>query len=355
MSDSQQPGAAGDDQIPPIPHAPSAEVPPVPPAPATPDAETPASADASPVPEAAAAEPYAAPEPVNPYAPPATTVPSSAPADPAPPVAPAAPEPMNPSAPSATPVAPAAPAPANPYVAPVNPYAAPAAPGASPAYAATPAYAAGPTGPSRFNVMGLVSLILGGVAFLFGVTIGWIPYVGFFFVLLALVGVALGIVGLIAKNKGKGLAIAGTIVSGIALLLTAIISIMMLMFVLSFSNTVDDFGDDPVITDPDGGTTGGDSDDPNALGSQNNPAAVGDTVTFTDYDGTDQWAVVVGTPNLDATADVLAAYEYNTAPEAGNSYIVVPMTVTFLGSGSDLPYMLLAEYLGADGQLYELS
>lgn len=346
MSDSQQPGAAGDDQVPPIPPAPAADVPPVPPAPAAPDA--PAEAAPASAPADAAPEPYAAPEPTNPYAPPATNVPSSAPV---PPVAPAAP---NPYAAPAAPAAAAAPA-ANPYAAPANPYAAPAGPGGGAPGYATPAYAAGPTGPSRFNVMGLVSLILGGVAFLFGVTIGWVPYVGFFFVFLALVGVILGIVGLIVKNKAKGLAIAGTIVSGVALLATAIISILMLTVVLSFQNSYDDFGpDDPVITDPDGGSSGSDSDDPNALGSQNNPAAVGDTVTFTDYDGVDQWSVVLGTPNLDATADVMGAYEYNTEPEPGNVYVVVPMTVTYLGEGTDVPYMLFTEFVGGDGQSYDL-
>jgi len=371
MSDSQQPGAAGDDQIPPIPPAPSADVPPIPPAPAAPVAPeapaTPAAPDAAePAAPAAAdqapAEPFAAPEPVNPYAPPATTVPSSAPVPPvAPPVPPAAP------------VAPAAEQPANPYAAPANPYAATpanpyaapgAAPGAAPAasgtpaYAATPGYAtAAPAGPSRFNVMGLISLILGGIAFLFGITVGWIPFVGFFFVFLALVGVVLGVVGLIVKNKGKGLAIAGTAVSGVALLITAAISIMMLMFVTSISSTVDDYDwdDDPVITDPEGDDWGMDDDDPNALGGINNPAAPGDTVVFSDYSGADQWQVVVGAPNLDATADVLAAYEYNAQPAPGDVYIVVPLTITYLGEDTDLPYMLYTELTTAPGDVYDVS
>ncbi|QNO36932.1 hypothetical protein H4J02_10720 [Protaetiibacter sp. SSC-01] len=309
---------------------------------------------------------------MNPYAPPSTTVPSSAPAAPVPPVAPAAEQPANPYAAPAAPVPPAAPAaaqPTNPYAAPANPYAATpanpyAAPGAAPtasgtpAYAATPAYATGaPAGPSRFNVMGLVSLILGGVAFLFGITVGWIPYVGFFFVLLALVGVVLGIVGLLAKNKGKGLAIAGTIVSGVSLLLTAAISVVMLLFITSYSNTVDDFtwDDDPVITDPEEDYGTGSDDDPDALGGINNPAAVGDTVTFSDYSGADQWQVVVGAPNLDATADVLAADEYNEQPQPGNVYIVVPMTVTYLGEDTDLPYMLYTELLTSGMDVYDVS
>jgi hypothetical protein len=328
MSDPQQPGATGD-QVPPIPPAPGAEAPSVPPAPA---------ADAAP---AAPQIPDAAAAPVPPVAPAAPAVDAAAPANPY------AQAPANPYAAqqqAQNPYA-AQPQAANPYAAQQPGYGAPAA----------PAYAAAPAGPSRFNVFGLISLIAGGVAFLFGVTVGWIPYVGFAFVLIALVGVGLGIAGLIVKNKAKGLAIAGTIVSGIALLLTAVISVFMLVVVSSIQQGLDDFGpDDPVITNPDGGETTTD-DDPNALGSQGNPAAPGDTITFTDFDGVDEWQIVVGAPVLDATADVLAADEYNSAPEAGNQYVVVPATFTYVGNESDSPYMVLAELAGSDGVIYDVS
>ncbi len=249
-------------------------------------------------------------------------------------------------------------APANPYAQPAqNPYAAQQQANPYGAATAAPVYTGAPAAPSRLNVMGLISLIAGGVAFLFGVTAGWIPFVGFAFVFIALVGLVLGIVGLIAKNKGKGLAIAGTIVSGIALLLTAIISIFMLVVFNNIQQGIDDlrdFGpDDPIITDPDGGQS--QSDDPNALGSENNPAAPGDTITFTDFAGDDEWQVVVGVPVLDATADVLAADEYNSEPEAGNQYVVVPVTYTYVGSDSGAPYLILAQFSGSDAALYDTS
>jgi hypothetical protein len=348
MSSPEQPGTTGDDQIPPIPPAPGAEVPPVPSAPeaAAPDPNPAAEPAATEAPAAEAATPAAPAAPVNPYAPPSTTVPTSAPAAPAAPANPYA-------APAAAPAAPAAPA--NPYAAaPQNPYAAPGA--SAPAYAAA---TAAPAGPSRLNVMGLVSLIAGGIAFLFGVTIGWIPFVGFFFVFLALVGVVLGIVGLVMKNKAKGLAIAGTIVSGVALLLTAAISIFMLIVATSISNSLDDYDDyygpdAPSVTDPDGTTSEGDTDD-GGLGSQSNPASPGDTITFTDLEGVDEWQVVVGTANLDATADILAAYEYNTEPEPGNQYVVVPITLTYVGTETGAPYNIYAQFLGSDALLYDVT
>jgi|GEM_PF-1091278 len=333
MSDPQQPGATGD-QIPPIPPAPGVAATPAPDAHASsvPPAVPPVPPAAPPVPPVTEAAPAA---PANPYAQPAQN--------------PYAAQPQQPNPYAAQPQAPQQ-TPQNPYAAQQpNPYGAPAA---------TPAYAAAPAGPSRFNVMGLISLIAGGLAFLLGVTAGWIPFVGFAFVFIALVGVVLGIVGLIVKNKGKGLAIAGTIVSGIALLLTAIISIFMLVVFNGIQQGIDDlrdFGpDDPVITDPDGGETQNDGD-PNALGSQSNPAAPGDTITFTDLEGVDEWQVVVGAPVLDATADVLAADEYNSAPEAGAQYVVVPVTYSYLGSDSGSPFLIFTQVAGSDGVLYDTS
>jgi hypothetical protein len=339
MSDPQQPGATGD-QIPPIPPAPGADVPSVPPAPAAPTAPT------APEVPAAPAAPDAASVPPVPPAPPAPPVTDAAPATPANPYAQPA---QNPYA--AQPQAPQAPQQPNPYAAQQpNPYG--AAPGA-------PVYTGAPAAPSRLNVMGLISLIAGGLAFLLGVTAGWIPFVGFAFVFIALVGVALGIVGLLAKNKGKGLAIAGTIVSGIALLLTIIISVFMLVVFNSIQQGIDDLKDfgpgDPVITDPDGGETQTDEGDPNALGSATNPAAPGDTITFTDISGDAEWQVVVGTPVLDATADVLAAYQYNSEPEAGNQYVVIPVTYTYVGAESGSPFLIFTQISTVDATLYDTS
>lgn len=262
---------------------------------------------------------------------------------PTPPVPPA---PANPSAQQ----------PANPYAQqPANPYAqAPAYQAPNP-YAPAPAagYPQAPAGPSRFNVPGLVSLILGSLAFLLGVTFGWIPFVGFLPITLALVGLVLGIVGLIVKNKGKGLAIAGTIVSGVALLISAIITVVMIAAFTSLQGYVDDFDelgpDEPSITEPDGSESDG------GVGSIEQPAAIGDTITFTDFSDADEWQVVVGEPTLDATADVLAADEFNSPPAEGSQYVVVPLDYTYLGTETGYPYAgAMPEFIGNDGVVYSL-
>ena len=273
-------------------------------------------------------------------------IPPIPPASAAPDVAPANPyaqQPADPNAPQAP--NPYAQQPANPYVQQVpNPYA--VAPGG---------YAPAPAGPSRLNVLGLVSLILGGLAFLLGVTFGWIPFVGFLPILLAVVGLVLGVIGLVKnKNKGKGLAIAGTIVSGVALLVSALITIVMIGVVMSLqtlSDDFDDFGvDEPSITETDG-TEAGDG-----VGSIEQPAAIGDTITFTDYSEADEWQVVVGDPTLDATADVLAADEFNLEPAAGSQYVVVPLTYTYVGTESGYPFLGASpEFVGSDGAIYPVT
>ena len=76
--------------------------------------------------------------------------------------------------------------------------------------------------------MGIASLVLGIVA----IVIGWIPFICFIAFILAVVGLILGIVDTIKKNKNndskRGLSIAGLIVSAISIptiIITCIVSL----------------------------------------------------------------------------------------------------------------------------------
>lgn len=71
------------------------------------------------------------------------------------------------------------------------------------------------------NGLGLAALIVGGVAFIGA----FIPFVNFATGLLAFVGLVLGIIALFLKNKSKGLAIAGTAVSLVAMILSIVLAI----------------------------------------------------------------------------------------------------------------------------------
>ncbi len=71
------------------------------------------------------------------------------------------------------------------------------------------------TGPQPTNGLAIAALVLGIVS----VLIVWIPFVGLFGTLLAIVGLVLGILAL-RRAGGKGLAIGGIVTSGISLVIT---------------------------------------------------------------------------------------------------------------------------------------
>ncbi|HXH36012.1 MAG TPA: MmpS family transport accessory protein [Plantibacter sp.] len=77
-----------------------------------------------------------------------------------------------------------------------------------------------PTGTTG-NGLGLAALIIGGVAFIGA----FIPFVNFVTGFVAFVGLVLGIIALFLKNKKKGLAIAGTAVSLVAMILSIVLAI----------------------------------------------------------------------------------------------------------------------------------
>lgn len=96
---------------------------------------------------------------------------------------------------------------------------------------------------SGLNGMGLASLIIGVV----GLAVSWIPWIGFAGIFIGIVGLVFGILGLaLAKYRGRRLlAIIGTIVSGLALLLSMILPFLTGFWwtwsILDDSGTIDEF------------------------------------------------------------------------------------------------------------------
>ena len=138
------------------------------------------------------------------------------------------------------------------------------------------------------------------------------------------------------------------------MLVSALITVVMIAVFTSLQTVTDDFDDfgidEPSITESDG-TEAGDG-----VGSIEQPAAIGDTITFTDYAEVDEWQVVVGDPALDATADVLAADEFNLEPAAGSQYVVVPLVYSYLGAESGYPFIGASpEFVGSDGASYSVT
>jgi hypothetical protein len=83
------------------------------------------------------------------------------------------------------------------------------------------------------NGLGIAALVLGILA-LVGAFIPFLSYGAWF---LGLIGLVLGIIGLVQKNKKKGTALTGTILSGVAILLSIIMSIV---YTAAFASAVND-------------------------------------------------------------------------------------------------------------------
>ncbi|MFB2597302.1 DUF4190 domain-containing protein [Herbiconiux sp. P17] len=240
-------------------------------------------------------------------------------------VPPVPPQPEQPARPPVPPVPPVPPAPtpdatptvAYPPVPPVPPASPPPAGGpgsdapppsqAPPAYVPPPAYASVPPGqvpPGQYgqppqyggpppvapasgvNGLAIASIIVGGVAFIGA----FIPFLNYAVWFVALVGLVLGIIALVRKGKSKGLAIGGTILSGVALILSIVLAIVYTFGFIGAVNEAIDEGlatitpipvdplpsDDPFATDePDDSTDGGDLGDVIA-------AQFGQVVTYDD-------------------------------------------------------------------------
>jgi hypothetical protein len=90
-----------------------------------------------------------------------------------------------------------------------------------------------PTPAKAGNGLGVAALILGIVA-LIGAFIPFLNYGAWFF---GLIGLVLGIIGLVQKNKKKGVALTGTILSGVAIILSIVLSIVYTAAFASAVNT----------------------------------------------------------------------------------------------------------------------
>ncbi|MEU1972844.1 DUF2510 domain-containing protein [Microbacterium sp. NPDC019599] len=81
------------------------------------------------------------------------------------------------------------------------------------------------------------------------------------------------------------------------------------------------------------------------IGTRENPAAIGSTIEG------DDWTVVINSVTLGATDQVLAANQFNEAPDAGTEYIIINYTATYTGDDPEgqMPAFVTLEYVTAGG------
>ncbi|WP_167043630.1 DUF4190 domain-containing protein [Salinibacterium sp. ZJ454] len=300
------------------------------------------------------------PQPTPPVPPTAPAAPVGAPAAPA--GAPSAPAAAPSAAPNGAPAAPAAPAATPNYAPPAPPvapdqsaapsYAQPAATG----FGEAPAYAQTAVAPKGKNGLGLAALIVGAVAFVMAL----IPVATYVAGFIAFVGLVLGIIALVLKNRVKRIAAIGTIVSGIALVLSIVMSVVYTVALIAsvepdfFSEVNQEItGEAPLAEEPAGEEESPAASD--AIGTRTNPAPLGSVVELTGFDGM-AYDITLGAPTLNANDAVAAANQFNEAPPAGFQYAMVPVTFTYTGDTTGTPWIDVSiEFVSAAGTTHTKS
>lgn len=227
------------------------------------------------------------------------------------------------------------------------------------------AYSSGPGGPppppagsgpsvrpsKQRNVIAIVALIAAVLGFIFAVLegaylIGWI---------LLPIAFVLSLVALFQRDKPKKLAVAALIITIIGTLAGVI------AFVTTIGKAIDDAftetttepveqqpaDEPPAEEEPAGGDPAEEpAEEPGGdQGTRANPYPLGTTLA------NDDWEVTVNSFTPDATAEVMAENQFNDEPEAGHTYALANLTVTYLGEDSGTPFEITVAYVTAGGNV----
>ncbi len=162
------------------------------------------------------------------------------------------------------------------------------------------------------SIVGFIAACIPGVFVL-----GWI---------LLPIAFILSIVSLFMKGSGKGLGIAGLIVSIVGTIVAFIVFFAVVAVAVNGA-----FSDETTVTEDTSAVEGATEEPPSSsseAGTRDNPVAIGSTIS------SDNWSVVVNSYTADGTAAVASANSFNEAPAAGSHYEIVNYTVTFTGEDS---------------------
>jgi len=188
------------------------------------------------------------------------------------------------------------------------------------------------------NVLGIVALAVAAAGFIFAcvpgaLILGWI---------LLPVGFTLGIIAAWRRERVKWRPYAAILIAVVGTMVGVIMFVVVVT--TSFDNAFAETrvqvgsGDHTSVLKAIGKPNG-------EAGTRENPAAVGSTIEGED------WSVVINSVTLDATDAVLAANDFNDAPDAGTEYIIINYTATYTGDDPDgqMPAFVGIEYVTADG------
>ena len=195
--------------------------------------------------------------------------------------------------------------------------------------------------------MALAGLILGIVAlFLF-----WIPIISWLALILALIGLGLGIAALVTavrqRTSAKGLSIAAVVVSGVAL----VAAILVTAFWGALFNAVED----EVSSNPSSTRTPSATASPSASASGSSSAtASAELLPLGTAAEVGEYSVSVSSVQLNATDAILGFNEFNQAPEG--QYVLITLDVVYNGNEEGDPWLdLTPAFVGSDSRQYDES
>jgi hypothetical protein len=200
------------------------------------------------------------------------------------------------------------------------------------------------------NTVGLFSLILAVVGFVFAcipgaLILGWI---------LLPIAFILSIVSFFLKDKKRGLGVAGLVIS----IVGTIVGFMVFLVVIgdsideAFSGNSPTVNSSPASSD-DADSEGvvdegieGETEEPSTPveGTRANPYPIGAVLE------TNDWQVVVNEVNLDASKEIAAESRVNDPAPEGQVYLMANLTITYIGDDADgsSPWTNI-EYVTAEG------
>lgn len=196
------------------------------------------------------------------------------------------------------------------------------------------------------NIPGLIALVLGIIGFIFAcipgaLIIGWI---------LLPIAFILGIVGLLLSGKAKGTSIAAIITSviGVVVGVTVFLVVVQDAFEDAFNESNSSPSSESDLSSPpsDNATDPGGESDQGSAGSRENPLPMGEAVSSND------WEITLGTP-YEAGAEIAAENPFNSPPEPGMEYWIVPVTATYTGDDTGTPWVdVKVDFVGSDNRTY---
>ena len=195
--------------------------------------------------------------------------------------------------------------------------------------------------------MALAGLILGIVAlFLF-----WIPIISWLALILALIGLGLGIAALVTavrqRTSAKGLSIAAVVVSGVAL----VAAILVTAFWGALFNAVED----EMSSNPSSTRTPSAAASPSASASGSSSAtASAELLPLGTAAEVGEYSVSVSSVQLNATDAILEFNEFNEAPDG--QYVLITLDVVYNGNEEGDPWLdLTPAFVGSDSRQYDES